>query len=169
MFWILNIQNAIITDFFPLPCNKITSGVSFIATIHKRIQKNRKIRNSIGETEDKIVPSMATVTTQNILIVLTADFQAFLNFCISSGDTILKNHFNNLVKNATYRSKSTQNKLIQLCGDQITQWIREKINRNTFYSILADEASECSRKEQLALIMRYIDRENRISERFLRF
>ena len=103
--------------------------------------------------EDKILRSVATVTTQ-FDNPNCGNFQALLNFRISSGDTILKNHFDSSVKDATYRSKSTQNKLIQICGDQITQTIREEINKNTFYSILADEASDCSRKEQLALIIR---------------
>ena len=97
------------------------------------------------------------------------NFQALLNFRVSSGDSILKNHFDSTAKNATYRSKTTKKKLVQICGGQITETIRKEINENVFYLILADEASDCSRKEQLALIIRYIDSENKITERFLRF
>ena len=37
------------------------------------------------------------------------------------------------------------------------------------FSILADEFSFCSNKEQLPLVIRYSDRENNIQERFLKF
>ena len=37
------------------------------------------------------------------------------------------------------------------------------------FSILADEVSVCSNKEQLPLVIRYSDRENDIQDRFLKF
>ena len=37
------------------------------------------------------------------------------------------------------------------------------------FSILADEVSVCSNKEQLPLVIRYAHRENNIHERFLKF
>ena len=146
-------------------CNRI---------LNERVQNNRKILHSIVET-------VVLCGRQNLALRGHRDdskyfdspncgnFQALLNFRVSSGDASLKSHFDSSAKNATYRSKTTQNKLVKICGDQVTETIRKEINESVFYSVLADEASDCSRKEQLALIIRYIDRENRINERFLRF
>ena len=82
---------------------------------------------------------------------------------------MLKEHFETGAKNATYRSKTVQNKVIHIYGKQIVESIKGEIIENRFYSILADEASDCSKKEQLALVIRYIDRQNDVTERFLGF
>ena len=37
------------------------------------------------------------------------------------------------------------------------------------FAILADESTDCSNKEQLALIIRFVDKKNEIREEFLKF
>ena len=41
--------------------------------------------------------------------------------------------------------------------------------RESKYSVLADEAINCSLKEQLALFFRFVDKENNVMEEFLSF
>ena len=43
------------------------------------------------------------------------------------------------------------------------------IQENKFFSILADEVTDCSTKEQMPLVLRYVDSENKINKRFIKF
>ena len=94
-----------------------------------------------------------------------------LNFRIQAGDTKLKHHFENAQKTATYRSKTIQNKLVKICGKQIQDKVISEINSSDspFYSVLADEATECGNKEQMAIILLYIDSQKQINECFIKF
>lgn len=85
------------------------------------------------------------------------NFIALVKFRAASGDTILKDHIENGPKNATYTSKNVQNELIAILGNQIRTHILEKVKAAQYYSILADEVTDISRKEQLALVVRYVD------------
>ena len=90
------------------------------------------------------------------------NFQALLNFRVESGDVILQDHFQNAPRNATYRSKTTQNELISCCAEEINGKIIKEIKDCGFYSILADEVTDCSNKEQMPLVLRYVDKEGNI-------
>ena len=47
------------------------------------------------------------------------NFQVLLDYHVSAGDIILKEHFENANRNATYRSKTIQNELIDACKDRV--------------------------------------------------
>ena len=96
-------------------------------------------------------------------------FNETLNFAVRNGNTVLEDHLNNCSKNATYISKTSQNELIKCCGQEITETILKKVRANKFFSILADEACDVSTKEQMAIILRYVDTECNIREEFVRF
>ena len=83
-------------------------------------------------------------------------FQALLDFRIDSGDKVLEDHFKSATKNATYRSKTVQNEIIECCGEHIRKRLVDEIKSAKFFSILADEAQDVSNKEQLALVLRYM-------------
>ena len=57
--------------------------------------------------------------------------------------------------------------------DCIASWIRQKlvdeVSKAHFFSILADETTDCSNKEQLTLVIRFADNQNQIREEFLDF
>ena len=72
-------------------------------------------------------------------------------------------------KDATYISKSTQNDLIKCCGQEISETILSRVRKANFFSILADEACDISVKEQMAIVLRYVDEDNNIKEDFIRF
>ena len=55
-----------------------------------------------------------------------------LDFRVDSGNEVLKQHFENAPRNATYRSKTVQNDLISCCGEIITNQILSYIKDAKF-------------------------------------
>ena len=99
----------------------------------------------------------------------TGNFQAFLNLMIESGDVVLEEHFKKAPKNATYQSKTVQNELIECVGTHIKEKLISEIKDAKFFSILADEAQDSSNKEQLSLVLRFVDHSFHIREEFFGF
>ena len=101
------------------------------------------------------------------------NFVELLNFAIRRGDDQLKNHYINHAKNASYFSKGTQNEFIDICGalilEKIILSLKSNDNVNYFFSVLADEAMDCSQKEQLSIVLRYVTDEIEILEEFVGF
>ena len=97
------------------------------------------------------------------------NLQALLNFRVEAGDEILREHFQTAKKNATYRSKTIQNELIELIGHWIRRQLVEEVKEAKFFSILADEVTDVSNKEQLSVLLRFLDREGEVREEFLHF
>ena len=148
--------------------------VGMKAGMAKRIESNRVFLKSIVET-------VLLCGRQNIALrghrddsshyndTNPGNFQALLNFRVNAGDISLKNHFENAPKNATYRSKTIQNQLVDVIGEQIRGGIVHDINDCPFFSVIADEAIDCSNKEQMPLILRYVNADDDIEERFLKY
>ena len=95
--------------------------------------------------------------------------QALLNVRVDSGDKVVEEHFKKAPKNATYRSEATQNEIIECCSEVICKQIIADVRASKFLSILADEVTDCSTKEQMPLVVRYVDRNREIQERFVTF
>ena len=87
------------------------------------------------------------------------NFWALLNFKIACGDTHLRDHLQRAARNATYTSPDTQNQLINILGDQICDTILKKVCSSHCYTVIADKVTDCSNKEQLSLVLRYVDPE----------
>ena len=60
-------------------------------------------------------------------------------------------------RNATYKSKTTQNQLIDICGEMLTEEIVAEIKDAKFFTILADEATDCSNIEQMSVVVWFVD------------
>jgi hypothetical protein len=142
----------------------------------ERIQYNRNILTSIVDTiilagRQSLALRGHRDDSKDYLSPNPGNFQALLNYRIRAGDTILENHFKNAPKNATYRSKTVQNKLVKICGKHIESKIISEINNSDspFYSVLADEATDCANKEQMPIVVRYVDPNRVINERFIKF
>ena len=102
------------------------------------------------------------------------NFIEMINYAIRRGDKVLEEHYKNHSKNASYMSKTSQNELVSCCGDIITEQIVSDIkfrsNKNHYYfTILADEALDSSGKEQLSLVLRFLDSSSNIREEFVGF
>ena len=111
--------------------------------------------------------------TQNYVednTVNSGNFQALLKFRVDAGDEILKEHFITAPQNAmSYRSKTTQNSLI----DSVAKWIHQKIvneiNEAKFFTLLADETTDVSNVEQLSIALRFADAQHNVREEFMEF
>ena len=88
------------------------------------------------------------------------NFVELLNFAVRRGDIVLRDHLENCQKNASYISKTSQNQLGDCCGKVITNSIIEKVKQAKLYSIIADECSKSSSKEQLSLVLRFVNPSN---------
>ena len=96
------------------------------------------------------------------------NFRQILKYRANSGDAILTEHLKNSKSNATYISKTTQNELIAVCGDQIRNTIINRIKKSKFYSVIFDETTDICTMSQLSLILTYVY-DNKRHEDFVDF
>ena len=59
--------------------------------------------------------------------------------------------------------------MIYSCRKFIKDTLIKDINESNFFSILADETSDCSNQEQLSLALRFVDKDGEMREEFLGF
>ena len=79
---------------------------------------------------------------------------ALIKFRIDAGDTVLANHLATAGKNATYTSAIIQNQLISVIGDHIRGKILSKVMKAHWFTVIADEVTDISNKEQLSIVLR---------------
>ena len=99
----------------------------------------------------------------------TRNFIELLNYRIRGGDKALENHLRCAQQNAKYTSPEIQNDITLCCRDLIVEKLAAEVKENKYYTILADEATDCSLKEQIALIFRFVDKSSTIREEFVSF
>ena len=98
------------------------------------------------------------------------NLQELLKFLGRCGkNSLFEEHVQNTPKHATYRSKTTQNELIEICGNLIRRKICDEIKQAQYFSILANEACDVSNVEQMPIVLRFVDSEASIREEFLGF
>ncbi|XP_065068785.1 52 kDa repressor of the inhibitor of the protein kinase-like [Rhopilema esculentum] len=96
--------------------------------------------------------------------------QELLKFLVRCGNNEAFNEqMTNAPKNMTYRSKTTHNELINICGEFIISKLRSEVHEARFFSILADEAADISNIEQMPLVIRFVDNQAKIREEFMGF
>ena len=97
-------------------------------------------------------------------------FKHFLAFYQTMGITL---HFMIFLpvppRNATYRSKTTQNEISNVSGDSIRDALVKEIEEAKFFSVLADEAAGISKIDEMALVLWFANRNGNICESFLGF
>ena len=74
----------------------------------------------------------------------------------AESDEVLRHHLQSAPRNSTYTSKTIQNELVHIIGSKIWSDILSKIEQTKFYTVIADEASDVSNKEQLSIAIRYV-------------
>ncbi|GLV45497.1 hypothetical protein CBL_20656, partial [Carabus blaptoides fortunei] len=94
-------------------------------------------------------------TTSSIVNENEGNFREILKLRIRAGDKILENHLKTTGANDTYISKTTQNSIIECCGQEILDNISEFITQTKYYSILFDETTDISTISQMSVILRY--------------
>lgn len=129
----------------------VMEGKSMDVVVQMRSQEMK----TIEENRKKLIPIIKTIILcgmQNIPLRGHRDdgslesersyghgegnFRALLKFRIDAGDEILREHVKTCAKNASYISKSTQNDLIECCGELIRNKILEKIKKSKYFTII---------------------------------
>ena len=95
------------------------------------------------------------------------NFNSLLLFRIESGDLTLKEHLEKSSRNSIYTTNTSQNQLLSICGDVIKKQVLQEI-KGAYFTILADETSDISGREQLCLCIRYVHK-NTIREEFIEY
>ena len=112
----------------------------------------------------------STLKTLTLILVITkpyledtdlnpGNYQALLKFRCGAGDTVLAEHLSKCAKNATYRSKTTQNDIIEILGGMITEKVVAEVNEANFFSVISDEVQDVASIEQITFVLRYVHHE----------
>ena len=97
------------------------------------------------------------------------NFLALVKFCMESGDIVLQKHISTAPANAMYTSPHIQNELISCVGDWILESVLAEVRQAGHFTVLADEAVDVSRSEQMPLVLRFVDSSSQIREEFVGF
>lgn len=81
-------------------------------------------------------------------------FRSLLAFRLDSGDEILHEHLENCKKNATMISKTVQNEIIEVIHEVLVNNIVTNVKKSKYFSILCDETTDISTKEQITFSVR---------------
>ena len=84
----------------------------------------------------------------------------------AENDDVLHTYLETAPRNALYTSK---NEMIDAIGSAIEDQIIHKIQTAKFFTILADEVTDCSNLEQVSIVIRFVDSDKNIREDFLSF
>ena len=102
------------------------------------------------------------------------NFQVMLEYHARSGVTVLAEHLkrtkeNSGDRNCTYRSKTIQNEVIKCFEQELRGIIISKVKHAKFFSVMADECSDVANKEQLTIVIHYVNEDDEIFEDFVEF
>ena len=81
----------------------------------------------------------------------------------------MENHLNICSKRETCLSAATQNDLPKYCYQVITEGLLKEVKAIKIFALIFDGASDISNKEQLSFCLRFVDSNNDIREKFLKF
>ncbi|KAH1073882.1 hypothetical protein J1N35_026210 [Gossypium stocksii] len=84
---------------------------------------------------------------------------------LASYDEKVEDVLKSAPQNASYTSSTIQKEILQIYASRVRNVIREEIGDRKF-SIIVDEARDESKKEQMAIILRFVDEQGQVKERF---
>ena len=67
----------------------------------------------------------------------------------------------------TYMSGKSQNEFIQLLADAVREDIATEVSHSEMFSVMADTTPDVSNKDQLAVAVRYLDADDKPTERLV--
>ncbi|XP_024634768.1 zinc finger MYM-type protein 1-like [Medicago truncatula] len=93
------------------------------------------------------------------------NFLELLKLLASYNDEVAKVVLKNALEKCKYTSHQIQKEILQILSSRVRKHIREEIGDSKF-CIVVDEACDESKKEQMALVLRFVDKAGLIQERF---
>ena len=146
------------------PINQVLDDKS-----HLQVMKNREVVKSVAKSLHFLARQNLPLRAHrddsqhyNMEGINPGNFQELLKFRVDAGDTSLKVHFECGQKNATYRSKTIQNQLINILGDQILEGIITNVKKAKYFSVSADEATDRGLQTQLTMNLHYVDEDGNL-------
>ena len=88
--------------------------------------------------------------------LITGVFLELVSYVADNGDAILANHLSDTAANATYLGPCSQNDMIAIVGAEIQHEVVRRVTAATQFSIMMDETSDVSHKEQDAIYASYL-------------
>ena len=89
-------------------------------------------------------------------LVNDGNFRMLLRYRMKSGDHVLIQHLKGASENCNYTSKRVQNEILLDIGTLIKNKISEKVKKSPCWVIMADETTDLSNREQMAIVIRYL-------------
>ncbi|XP_058193532.1 uncharacterized protein LOC131310496 [Rhododendron vialii] len=93
------------------------------------------------------------------------NFLETLNYGMSFSEKMV-DLIKNAPKNATYTSPIIQKEILHVISTKVQKEIREEIGDAKFY-LIVDEARDESMREQMAIVLRFVNKDGFVRERFL--
>ena len=93
------------------------------------------------------------------------NFIELIKFTSTFNDKVASVVLENAPRNAKYTSPTIQKKILHILASSVQNAIHEEIGDAKF-CILVDKARDESKREQMAIILRFVDKEGFIKERF---
>ncbi|KAJ1278816.1 hypothetical protein BS78_04G107800, partial [Paspalum vaginatum] len=95
-----------------------------------------------------------------------ANFLEMVKLLASYNKEVKEDVLENASGNAKYTSHEVQQEILGIIGRKVQNSIREEIG-NSKFCIMVDESRDESKKEQMAIVVRFVNKEGLIQERFL--
>ena len=99
----------------------------------------------------------------------SGNFVELLIYRVREGDKTLDNHLQRAPQNTKKIFLDIQNELIECCMDLILEKLVGEVKEKRYYSLLADDATDCCLKEQLALLFRFVDKKTTLGRIYILF
>ncbi|XP_071917131.1 uncharacterized protein [Coffea arabica] len=93
------------------------------------------------------------------------NFIELINYVSSYNEKVATVVLDNAPQNASYTSPTIQKEILSIWSSKIQKYIRKEISDSKF-SILVDDAQDRSKREQMAIVLRFVDKQDYIRERF---
>ena len=136
---------------------RIVSSIEFLGRLGLALRGHR-------DSGDLLMPQ----SNSSEIDYTQGNFRATLQFMASCNDKVIYEHISTAGRNSTYISPRIQNDLLEAIGVFFQKRIVHEVKEARFFSLLADETTDVSIKEQLTICLRYV-RDDSICERFFAF
>ena len=133
--------------------------------VQQIISVNEEERKQNRELMKKLIRSLYFLVKHHI--AHTTTFEDLLTLQIENGDVKLESHREKCAKNATYESYSTIVELLACISKVLESKVLDSLKKSTYFSLLADECTDVSSKEELSVCARWLDDTDKPVERFL--
>ncbi|XP_023766503.2 uncharacterized protein LOC111915032 [Lactuca sativa] len=94
------------------------------------------------------------------------NFLQLLKLLVSYNDEVANVILENAPYNSKYTSGDIQKEILSIIANKVRKHIRSEVG-DSYFCVMVDESRDESKKEQMAIVLRFVDAEGIIRERFL--